>query len=850
MQYPSLKNNPTTTLNIPAFNGGINSSTVSQDIQDNQAVKMANMWLKDGVLQTRPALKRGSDNAYFLAESGLVDLGVEAKLGYDKNDTSIQHTYRVMLTGDKKFLLYDVNLNAFSTVMVEFQKPLYENCLNEGTLSDYFFYTKGFGDFGSNQTFFTEVYGFMMLKNCASIDGKDIMLLIYFSPYVDGEETKYKATVYNFTKDLPEEHQPYYPTVTTDYGTVYAETFEDFNLLADKSIATYNVNKSLKDMQVIETKREYVNKGFVKHTALLNWGQYKKGDFGNFNSFEKVSFALPGLAAEYFDEAIIYGNFKFYYYKTKDWGTLSSAMLYGLAGGVYADVDSDKTGNDRYDGSGIPKTYSNDAWVATKLVITYDYKKNNATCTFYDESENEINPSELYKNGSEVQYYCSGNATADITSEKIDIWLPSTDCDVLVPHKELIEGHEPNYKLVPKPMTFHTADITIEHMEVTYYHNSSHGETEYWDEQNRAELITRNPLKIWYGGTNSGYTGGTRLFVAGHPEFKNVLRWSNVNDSTYFLENNFSYIGRDDEMITALNKQDGYLVVFKEHEMYALEYTYTTDEKNNALVYFPVTPISPYIGCDCPDTIQLVANRLTWLSSDGKVYTLYSENSYSERNVRELSHHIENDLKKHSKAELQSAKSVDYDNNYFIFVGKTAYIWNYDMNPFYNYTSSEQAQKKLAWFKWDFPYPVEYAYNVNGNLVVVCKDGTRYQGYVLEYNSSTDNGIKTDSNISIETEYKSKLFDFGRQFSFKKIDRAFFEIETNSQGDIMLYFFTDSGAENAPSIIKSEQRTKSNAYAVRPYLRRVRSAGFEIKSKTPIKLLSANMTAEIYGEVK
>ena len=230
MQYPSLKNNPTSAYNIPAFNGGINSSTVAQDIQDNQAVAMSNMWLKDGVLQTRPALKRGSDNAYFLAGSGLVDLGVEAKLGYDKNDTSIQHTYRVMLTGDKKFLLYDVNLNAFSTVVVEFQKPLYENCLNEGTLSDYFFYTKGFGDFGSNQTFFTEVYGFMMLKNCASIDGKDIMLLVYFSPYVDEEETKYKATVYNFTKDLPEEHQPYYPTVTTDYGTVYAETFEDFNL--------------------------------------------------------------------------------------------------------------------------------------------------------------------------------------------------------------------------------------------------------------------------------------------------------------------------------------------------------------------------------------------------------------------------------------------------------------------------------------------------------------------------------------------------------------------------------------------------------------------------------------------
>lgn len=843
MQYVSLKNNPTTTLNIPAFNGGINSSTVSQDIQDNQAVKMANMWLKDGVLQTRPALKRGSDNAYFLAESGLVDLGIEAKLGYDKDDTSIQHTYRVMLTGDKKFLLYDVNLNAFSTVMVEFQKPLYENCLNEGTLSDYFFYTKGFGDFGSNQTFFTEVYGFMMLKNCASIDGKDIMLLVYFSPYVDGEETKYKATVYNFTKDLPEEHQPYYPTVTTDYGTTYAETFEDFNLLADKSIATYNVNKSLKDMQIIETKREYVNKGFVKHSAMLNWGQYKKGDFGNFNSFEKVSFALPGLAAEYFDEAIIYGEFNFYSYKTKKW----SLPLLGLqlAAGTYADT-SFEGGDGTYDGNDEPTTYKEAE--ANRLIIKRNKNNGEVTCTFYDKNDKVINPEKITLTKGQIR--CSGNPTASITKESLDIWLPSTTCDVVIPFKEPQDEGYLKFIYVGKPMIFHTADINIEHMDVTYYHNSSHGETEYWDEQNRAELITRNPLKIWYGGTNSGYTGGTRLFVAGHPEFKNVLRWSNVNDSTYFLENNFAYIGRDDELITALNKQDGYLAVFKEHEMYALEYTYTTDEKNNALVYFPVTPISPYIGCDCPDTIQLVANRLTWLSSDGKVYTLYSENSYSERNVRELSHHIENDLKKHSKADLQAAKSVDYDNNYFIFVGKTAYIWNYDMNPFYNYTSSEQAQKKLAWFKWDFPYPVEYAYNVNGNLVVICKDGTRYQGYVLEYNSSTDNGIETDSNISIETEYKSKLFDFGRPFSFKKIDRAFFEIETNSQGDIMLYFFTDSGTENAPSIIKSEQRTKSNAYAVRPYLRRVRSAGFEIKSKTPIKLLSANMTAEIYGEVK
>ncbi|MBQ5824616.1 MAG: hypothetical protein IIW48_07375 [Clostridia bacterium] len=862
MQYPSLKNNPLLSLKIPAFNGGINTSATPQDIQDNQAVSISNMWFKDGTAQTRPSLKRGSINACFIADGELIDLDIEIKLGYESysdgdvsQGNSKQHTYRLFLTPDRQFLLYDVHLNSFSTVTAEFQKPLYQECLNEGELTSHFFYTKGLGDSqletdsGYIQAFHTEVYGFMMLENCAAISGKDIMLLGYFSPMLDGENVKVKVEIFNFTKDLPEEHQPYYPTVTLDYGTSYGMTLEDFNLLADKSIATYNVNKSLKDMQIIETKREYVNKGFVKHSAMLNWGQYKKGDFGNFNSFEKVSFALPGLAAEYFDEAIIYGEFNFYSYKTKKW----SLPLLGLrlAAGTYADT-SFEGGDGTYDGNDEPITYKEAE--ANRLIIKRNKNNGEVTCIFYDENDRKVNPEKMTLGGSN-RIRCSGNPTASITKESLDIWLPSTTCDVVMPYKEPQDEGYLEYIYVGRPMTFHTADINIEHMDVTYYHNSSHGETEYWDEQNRAEFVTRNTLKIWYGGTNSGYTGGTRLFAAGHPEFKNVLRWSNVNDSSYFLENNFAYIGRDDELITALNKQDGYLVVFKEHELYALEYTYTTDTKNNALVYFPVTPISPYIGCDCPDTIQLIANRLTWLTSEGKVYTLYSENSYNERNVRELSNHIENDLKKHSREDLLNAKSIDYESNYFIFVGNTAYIWNYDANPFYNYTSSEQAQKRLCWFKWDFPYPVEYAYNVNGQLVVICKDNdgdsVRYQGYVLDYNSTTDEGIDTDDDITVSTEYKSKLFNFGKPFSFKKIDRAFFEIETPTNGDFQIYFYTDNGEVDNPANLTSiYSNINSNVFPVRPYLRRVRSAGFTIKSETPIKLISAEMSAEIYGEVK
>lgn len=858
MQYPSLKNNPTSAYNIPAFNGGINSSTVAQDIQDNQAVTMSNMWLKDGVLQTRPALKRGSDNAYFLANSSLVDLGVEIRLGYEDYSNediaqggAVQHTYRLMLSDNKQFLLYDIHANSFSNMEIEFQKDLYQSCFNEGIVQDTFFYTKGLGDSqvktdsGYKQTFYTEVYGYMKLSNCTSLgdslDEQNIKFLLYLEPYLSDNAVKLKVMVYNSVKDLPEKHTPYSPTVVLDYGESYGGTLEDFNLMSNASIAKYNINKPIDDMVILETVKEYSNKGFAEDDVR------DKTMFGNFNAWSKVEFALPPLGDSYISEAVINGEFNFYYYKTRNWTSsdyLAIGSLVVMPHGVCPDVDTED-----YDGSGVGVTFK--GATAKKLIVKYNSDKKTTSCIFYDENNNEVNPSKLYdKNGKIIPYCCSANATASFEDGKLKINFPATTAKIYVPYEQPQEEGLFLYKWNLKETDFHTADIVIEHMDVYYYQQGNKGDIEFWDEQNRSDFITRNSLKTWYGGTNSGYSGGTRLFVAGHPEFKNVLRWSNVNDSSYFLENNFSYIGRDDELITALGKQDGYLVVFKEHELYALEYTYTTDSEDKALIYFPVTPISPYIGCDCPDTIQLIANRLTWLSSDGKVYTLYSENSYNERNVRELSHHIENDLKKHSKAELQSAKSVDYDNNYFVFVGKTAYIWNYDINPFYNYTSSEQAQKKLAWFKWDFPYPVEYAYNVNGQLVVICKDGAEYQGYVLEYDTPTDEGMGTGSNTAIKTEYKSKLFNFGKPFSFKKIDRAFFEIEANSQGDFSLYFFTENGRDESPSIISAVQRTKSNAYSVRPYLRRVRSAGFEIESTTPIKLLSANMTAEIYGEVK
>ncbi len=853
MRYPQMGRNRKYTLNVPDFSGGINASKPAQDIQDNQAASISNMWLKDGVLQTRPAFKHGSDNAYFLSAYGLKDLGVEVKLGYETysaDDTAqgdaVQHTYRLFYSGTKEFLLFDIEAKSFTNVELDFQKDVYEACFSEGKAEYEFFYTNGLADFslyldsGYMQTFCTEIYGFMKLNECASLEGKAIILLLYLKPYVEGGNVKLKLEIYNAVKDLPAEHVPYCPTVALDYGEAYAETLDDFNLMSGSFMVDYNIHKSTTQFSgdAIAHIKETVDKGLGDGAA----------QYGNFDAWDELSFTLPFTDVGYLSEVTVYGEFQFYEFECDTW---DDDYLKSWDSENYQKYSWQIPKDKAY----VERTVTDEHKKATTLKIKPSGEK--LICTFYNDNGDAVSPGIVTNGGEDGKYRaCCSNATASLSNDFLTVRLPAAQAEITVPglDDEFVSGGSlpgsgtTYYYVKAQSKTVKTASIYIEQVKVVM-NTREGGDVEYWDKQNSSELITKNTISTWYGGTNSGYTGGTRLFVAGHPEFKNVIRWSGVNDSSYFLENNFAYVGRDDEAITALNKQDGYLVVFKEHELYALEYTYTTDEKNGTIVYFPIKPISPYIGCDCPDTIQFIANRLTWLTSDGKVYTLFSENSYSERNVREVSKHIENELKKHSREELQSAKSVDYAGNYLILVGKSVYLWNYDLNPYYNYTSSEKAQKSLCWFKWELPHNVEYVYTVNGELVVICRsdNDAEYQGYVLDYSDSTDELIGGDTQ-SIDTFYKSKLWDFGNPFAFKKINRAFFELEAAS-GEIQVRFYTENGTDEIT--VRLDTRYSGNkAFNTRPHLVRVRSAGFELESKAAVKLYSAAISAETYGEVK
>jgi hypothetical protein len=320
----------------------------------------------------------------------------------------------------------------------------------------------------------------------------------------------------------------------------------------------------------------------------------------------------------------------------------------------------------------------------------------------------------------------------------------------------------------------------------------------------------------WFGGSADGISGGTRLFLSGSDEKKNLLVWSDVNNPTYFPENNYAYIGEASQKITALAKQSDMLVIFKENELFYTTYTqgnsYTAEEIVSGAVtdvtaqgaIFPMAQIHSEIGCDIPKSIQLCGDRLVWACKDRHVYMLRSANQYSTCNVSPISEMCDRALSKVTNEEINTAKSCIYDGHYLLSFGNKIFVLNYDYYYFKNlpsYSDSKKSQRKLVWYLWEVPSEAEtvvfsefVSSNNNCSIISAHKyfpataspEHVEYR--LFEFSDDLDhdaymkqNGvINSGDYISLDMCYKpitsmlqTKLFDFGMMERFKKIEQLY-----------------------------------------------------------------------------
>lgn len=381
---------------------------------------------------------------------------------------------------------------------------------------------------------------------------------------------------------------------------------------------------------------------------------------------------------------------------------------------------------------------------------------------------------------------------------------------------------------------------------------------------------------LWFGGDAAGISGGTRLFLGGNTEEKekSLVLWSGLNNPLYFPENCYSYVGNSNQAVTAFGRQNDTLVIFKERETFYTQYTRNSDISASDLinqnvvdytassVYFPIIQLHSAIGCDCPDTVELCRNRLVWACTDGNVYTLVSQNQYSERNIYCLSDMIKRRLS--AENDLKNAHSADWEGHYFLFVGNHAYIMNYESYGYVNaayYNKTEDAQVMTPWWIWELSNTAEYitlqAAFVSGTelfCVYYNSDGYISHYFVRRFDSKLDSDISdSGEKIPINSMIQTKIFDFGMPHYFKNVPLINMAFGNNGGAPISVSFVTEQGEEQGETVTLSE--SNDNEYSpefvhnrqLRPCVRLINRIGVKAECEGAMSVDSISLDYRVLG---
>ncbi|MBR3960991.1 MAG: hypothetical protein IKK13_02120, partial [Clostridia bacterium] len=402
-----------------------------------------------------------------------------------------------------------------------------------------------------------------------------------------------------------------------------------------------------------------------------------------------------------------------------------------------------------------------------------------------------------------------------------------------------------------------------------------------WEEKSKNKVLNMSRC-AWFGGDSAGINGGTRLFLGGNSEEPNLVVWSDLNNPLYFPENNYFYVGEADSAVTAFGKQQDMLVIFKENETYYTQYNRNTNISAENLinqsvvdyvgssVYFPLVLINSRIGCDCPDTVQLCRNRLVWVCSDGKVYTLVTNNQYSERNIYEIGEMVSRALSEDKK--LKGAVSADWNGHYIlqsageIGCGSTIYLMDYNSYGYQfisSFSKNEDANIRIPWYIWRLEphlkrvdsmhfYDTLTLAEINGELLCV-SNWNNEALFVSRFSQSATvddlfikaNPITTDYFIPyvkpIKGELQTKLFEFGAQGYLKNVDKVVLSLGDNGGVPIRVEFITSDGCEEEYVTPESDGEGE-NAYStgyvrsvpLSPCIRAVERFGVRMSCEGPL----------------
>lgn len=289
----------------------------------------------------------------------------------------------------------------------------------------------------------------------------------------------------------------------------------------------------------------------------------------------------------------------------------------------------------------------------------------------------------------------------------------------------------------------------------------------------------------FFGGSSSGLSEGTRVFVAGNEKYANTFFRSALKNPEYFPLSGFEILGDVYDPITCFGKQGGALIIFKKNSIYMSFYEYSSGE-----VIFTVTNISHNRGCDRPLSLASASNRLIWFHSRYGVMCLASVSPQGQKNAVIISGNI-NGGRGNMGLMTQNNENIAafvYKERYCLSTEKYCYILDlkYGFGDVYNCRS-------FSWYIFTGFKATGSVFHESG--LYIATEGECFASFEKQlYDFDEANPIKAT--------YTTPAADFGSPFYFKTV----LGVKLQLRADCNSYFKVTVYDEDGKLIPEKEYR--------------------------------------------
>ncbi len=310
--------------------------------------------------------------------------------------------------------------------------------------------------------------------------------------------------------------------------------------------------------------------------------------------------------------------------------------------------------------------------------------------------------------------------------------------------------------------------------------------------------------------------GGTRIFFTGNDSKKGCYYKSELQNPLYVPSDETEIIGDGCENVTAVVKMYSYLIIFTQNAVYRMSYSHTNDG-----VFFGIKQIGAGLGCDCPDSVQLIDNRAVFANSEKGIFIVDPVGDTDEHNIKPISGNVNEDFLGNVGEEKKKAFSVDYDRKYMLFVSDKAYIWDYDKSTFSDSGNYKKSQERLIWYMYDGLISDMY-FDYGTRLLSL--DTTEIRFY----------SFGDEDTMAVSGRMRSGSLDFGYVRNMKFVTDMELVIKSLQNTQIVLSFYADGQKYFEKRVNVGKERS------IRPKIRlpkkKLFSFDFEISSNDTVEI--------------